>query len=243
MGLLFSERNFKNLFGLFMCFLRKLTPIVRFAFSEATIARRLVADSVCYSPMQPGAGRKSTIYCSPMQPGAGRKSTIYCSPMQPRIVADCPKCTIHILLTVINKKAWRRSAIKDCFHRAFRLRRSHTCPRVVADCPKCTIHILLTVINKKAWRRPTLPHNCSTIGAIEFNFRVRDGNGCDLNAIITRHYLHFNLIFFRFFRGRSRPSTKEGINNNMVKPHGKLVLVGCIHYCTYTASLSNRYSF
>ena len=36
-------------------------------------------------------------------------------------------------------------------------------------------------------RRPTLPHSCpcSTIGAIELNFRVRDGNGCDLNAIAT----------------------------------------------------------
>jgi hypothetical protein len=36
-------------------------------------------------------------------------------------------------------------------------------------------------------RRPTLPHSlpCSTIGAEELNFRVRDGNGCDLFAITT----------------------------------------------------------
>ncbi len=36
-------------------------------------------------------------------------------------------------------------------------------------------------------RRPTLPHSlpCSTIGAEELNFRVRDGNGCDLFAIAT----------------------------------------------------------
>ena len=36
-------------------------------------------------------------------------------------------------------------------------------------------------------QRPTLPHSCpcSTIGAIQLNFRVRDGNGCDLNAIVT----------------------------------------------------------
>src|SRR4030042_6387461 len=34
---------------------------------------------------------------------------------------------------------------------------------------------------------PTLPHShpCSTIGAKELNFRVRDGNGCDLLAIAT----------------------------------------------------------
>ena len=36
-------------------------------------------------------------------------------------------------------------------------------------------------------RRPTLPHSypCSTIGAEELNFRVRDGNGCRLFAIAT----------------------------------------------------------
>ena len=36
-------------------------------------------------------------------------------------------------------------------------------------------------------RRPTLPHSlpCSTIGAKELNFRVRDGNGCFLFAIAT----------------------------------------------------------
>ena len=28
--------------------------------------------------------------------------------------------------------------------------------------------------------------NCSTIGAGELNYRVRDGNGCDLSAIVTR---------------------------------------------------------
>ena len=36
-------------------------------------------------------------------------------------------------------------------------------------------------------QRPTLPHSlpCSTIGAKELNFRVRDGNGCFLFAIAT----------------------------------------------------------
>ncbi len=36
-------------------------------------------------------------------------------------------------------------------------------------------------------QRPTLPHGrpCSTIGAGELNFRVRDGYGCCLSAIAT----------------------------------------------------------
>ena len=46
----------------------------------------------------------------------------------------------------------------------------------------------LHVLNPAA---PTLPHSrpCSTIGAKELNFRVRDGNGCDLLAIATEIYL------------------------------------------------------
>ena len=40
---------------------------------------------------------------------------------------------------------------------------------------------------RKIRRRPTLPHGlpCSTIGAGELNFRVRDGIGCDIAAITT----------------------------------------------------------
>ena len=30
---------------------------------------------------------------------------------------------------------------------------------------------------------------CSTIGAIELNFRVRDGIGCDLYAIVTGKFM------------------------------------------------------
>ncbi len=42
---------------------------------------------------------------------------------------------------------------------------------------------------KEIRRRPTLPHGtpCSTIGAEELNFRVRDGNGCFLFAIATEN--------------------------------------------------------
>ena len=38
------------------------------------------------------------------------------------------------------------------------------------------------------WQRPTLPQSCpcSTIGALKLNLRVRYGNGCYLQAIITR---------------------------------------------------------
>ena len=38
-------------------------------------------------------------------------------------------------------------------------------------------------------RRPTLPHSrpCSTIGARELNFRVRNGNGWDLSAMATEN--------------------------------------------------------
>ena len=40
---------------------------------------------------------------------------------------------------------------------------------------------------KKLRQRPTLPQNfsCSTIGSMELNGRVRDGNGCDLHDIAT----------------------------------------------------------
>jgi hypothetical protein len=43
----------------------------------------------------------------------------------------------------------------------------------------------------KFWRRPTLPGGLppSTIGAVELNFRVRDGNGCDIDAMATRNQL------------------------------------------------------
>ncbi len=45
--------------------------------------------------------------------------------------------------------------------------------------------------NKKAWQRPTLPPlNGSTIGAAGLNFRVRDGNGWNPCAIVTRQYSH-----------------------------------------------------
>ena len=40
----------------------------------------------------------------------------------------------------------------------------------------------------KPRQRPTLPQGCpcSTIGPEELNFRVRDGNGCDLSGVTAR---------------------------------------------------------
>jgi hypothetical protein len=57
--------------------------------------------------------------------------------------------------------------------------------RLTADCSTTE---LLRNSYLKAWQRPTLAGALAptTIGAGELNFRVRDGNGCDLSAIVTR---------------------------------------------------------
>ena len=46
---------------------------------------------------------------------------------------------------------------------------------------------LLKGFSERIRQRPTLPHSrpCSTIGAGELNFRVRNGNGWDLSAMVT----------------------------------------------------------
>ena len=46
----------------------------------------------------------------------------------------------------------------------------------------------LAIEPSKPRQRPTLPQTCacSTIGPEELNFRVRDGNGCDLFGVATR---------------------------------------------------------
>ena len=53
-------------------------------------------------------------------------------------------------------------------------------------------------------RLPTLPHTraCSTIGAERLNFRVRDGNGWNPLAVITR-----NLVGFRGMNSYWRATT------------------------------------
>ena len=54
----------------------------------------------------------------------------------------------------------------------------------------------------------------STIGAGGLNFRVRDGNGWDTSAIVTR--LTFALHFLPHPEGSAQ---QKGHKNNMVKPH------------------------
>lgn len=54
----------------------------------------------------------------------------------------------------------------------------------------------------------------SIIGVRGLNFRVRNGNGCNTSTMVTKQ-LKLNK--------RERYVKR---NNNMVKPHGRLVLVG-----------------
>ena len=100
-------------------------------------------------------------------------------------------------------------------------------------------------------RRPTLPHSCpcSTIGAIKLNFRVRDGNGCDLDAIATEKLFYLYEQddscsgCVELYSAKSWPYQDEcssiRLNINIVaKPHDRLVLVSFMHCCTSTPSLS-----
>ena len=56
--------------------------------------------------------------------------------------------------------------------------------RLTAECST----VELSRNNIWTWRRPTFPQGlpCSIIGALKLNLRVRKGNGCYLQAIITR---------------------------------------------------------
>ena len=48
---------------------------------------------------------------------------------------------------------------------------------------------------KIKWQRPTLPHLCSTIGAIRLNFSVRNGKRWNPHAITTLVIYYFSKIF------------------------------------------------
>ncbi len=48
------------------------------------------------------------------------------------------------------------------------------------------------------------PLQSSTIGARGLNFRVRDGNGWDPSAMITRHVLHYT------YKRALQPTTHRG---------------------------------
>ena len=74
-------------------------------------------------------------------------------------------------------------------------------------------------------RRPTLPLSLpsSTIGAKELNFRVRDGNGCDLFAIATEKLQA--LKSFGQFVCKHRLKRSDCVNYFVAKPHDRLVPV------------------
>jgi hypothetical protein len=74
-------------------------------------------------------------------------------------------------------------------------------------------------------RRPTLPLSfpSSTIGAKELNFRVRDGNGCDLFAIATEKLKV--LKSHRQFVCKRRLERSDCVNYFVAKPHDRLVPV------------------
>ena len=69
-----------------------------------------------------------------------------------------------------------------------------TTDRLTADCSTTELLWNICIKQKKAWQRPTLAGGQppTTIGAEELNDRVRDGNGCDLFAIIDLSDLIMN---------------------------------------------------
>ena len=86
-------------------------------------------------------------------------------------------------------------------------------------------------------RRPTLPHSClcSTIGAEELNFRVRDGNGCDLFAMATEKCVDCD---DDWMAGYCFWSCSMCLQKDMVKPHGSLVSVSSTRCRASTSDLS-----
>ena len=87
----------------------------------------------------------------------------------------------------------------------------------------------------------------TTIGAGRFHFRVRNGIGWFPLAIAARRtgkaFVSTRVAFAdtRTLSPSSalhHPSGKQTPWGYMVKPHGQLVLVSSVHYCTYTPSLS-----
>ena len=68
--------------------------------------------------------------------------------------------------------------------------------------------------------RPATSYSCrgkppTTIGAEELNFRVRDGNGCDLFAIVTR--------LFELVRSKLNKTDIVLHRIRVIKPFSKLV--------------------
>ena len=97
---------------------------------------------------------------------------------------------------------------------------------------------------KRNRRRPTLPHSCpcSTIGAEELNFRVRDGNGCCLLAKATENLKKTQIIEYLFRLGNTFVLQVAEEKKIMAKPHGLLVPVSSMRYRISTSGLSTQSS-
>src|SRR5699024_2465418 len=104
-------------------------------------------------------------------------------------------------------------------------------------------------------RRPTLPHppECSTIGAIELSFRVRNGTGRFLDAmtaVTQRDPTSPHATTLRRRRGCSSRTAQwtqtHTVNNthkeSVVVSHQPLVPVSSSHYCASTSGLSTQSS-
>ena len=79
----------------------------------------------------------------------------------------------------------------------------------------------------------------STIGAEELNFRVRNGNGCDLFAIATGNHVpvkinKYGFLLYILCYGKCK--------RDMVKPHVQLVSVSSDCCQPYTSDLSTSCS-
>ena len=69
----------------------------------------------------------------------------------------------------------------------------------------------------KTWQRPTFPGDPSIIGAGELNYRVRNGNGCDLSAIITRRKFFESKNFLRAIRVLYSQAKAYATNSTLTK--------------------------
>ena len=103
---------------------------------------------------------------------------------------------LFVLFTIFNLTITNNFALHNIFSTLYQEKNVRT---LIIRC----LSVKFFVIKKAplvSWRgfyvlnpaAPTLPHSrpCSTIGAKELNFRVRDGNGCDLLAIATENSLY-----------------------------------------------------
>ena len=77
-------------------------------------------------------------------------------------------------------------------------------------CPDWANSLFTQSGHKKTRQRPTFPqsHPCSIIGAVELNFRVRDGNGCGLYAMVTgKRFRQSQVSRFRSQAKNLKPET------------------------------------